>query len=160
MDWVTQRNTRHVGAEGVESYTLLRVSHGVPFDQGRSGAALGCKTDENVNFLRIYGILGEPGGRGGWSHPSTNQVTAGIRFNERQSESRATRPAQLARCTSGKHCRTRIAARTRCFVPRTERIPRTPARLDPRVTLEPSTGRATGSGPGAAARTGPGWYTR
>ena len=36
MDWVTRRNTRHVGGR-VESYVHLRVSHGVPFiraDQG------------------------------------------------------------------------------------------------------------------------------
>ena len=31
---------------------------------------LGCKRDENVNFLRIYGILGEPGGRGGVVTPT------------------------------------------------------------------------------------------
>lgn len=66
MDWVTQRrNTRHVGGRGGVLYTSKSVLW-CPFHQGRSGAALGCKTDENVNFLRIYGIWGVPGGRGGW----------------------------------------------------------------------------------------------
>ena len=55
MDWVTQRNTRHIGGRGGVLYTSKSVSW-IPFHQGRSGAALGCKTDENVNFLRIYGI--------------------------------------------------------------------------------------------------------
>ena len=41
-------------------------------------AALGLNTEGNTTFLRIYGILGVPGGRGGWSRVSTNQVTAGI----------------------------------------------------------------------------------
>ena len=36
-----------------------------------------CNTEGNTTFLRIYGILGEPGGRGGWSRTSTNQVSAG-----------------------------------------------------------------------------------
>ena len=47
MDWVTRRNTRHVGGRGgVESYVHLRVSHGVPFIRADArseggGAALG-----------------------------------------------------------------------------------------------------------------------
>jgi hypothetical protein len=76
MDWVTRRNTRHVGGSGGVLCTSKSVSW-CPFHQGRSGAALGCKRNENVNFLRIYGILGEPGGRGGWSRAPPNQVTAG-----------------------------------------------------------------------------------
>ena len=93
MDWVTRRNTRHVGGRGGVLCTSKSVSW-CPFHQGRSGAALGCKRHENVNLLRIYGILGVPGGRGGWSRTSTNQVTAGIvtGFVRSQDASPRTRP--------------------------------------------------------------------
>jgi hypothetical protein len=67
MDWVTRRNTRHVGGRGGVLCTSKSVSW-CPFHQGRSGAALGCKRDKIVNFLRIYGILGEPGAEEGGGH--------------------------------------------------------------------------------------------
>ena len=58
--WTGSRDAIHdMWAEGVESYVRLCTSKIVSwclFHHGRSGAALGCKTDENVNFLRIYGI--------------------------------------------------------------------------------------------------------
>jgi hypothetical protein len=63
MDWVTRR-IHDMWAEGVEVLCTSKSVSWCLFHQGRSGAALGCKTDENVNFLRIYGILGGPGGRG------------------------------------------------------------------------------------------------
>ena len=43
---------------------------------------MGFKTEKNKTFLRIYGFEGEPGGRGGWRRGSTNQITAGIGFEE------------------------------------------------------------------------------
>ena len=45
--------------------------------RGCSGAALGCKTEENKTFLRIYGFEGEPGGRGRSRRASENQNVAG-----------------------------------------------------------------------------------
>ena len=45
--------------------------------RGCSGAALGFKTEENENVLRIYGFEGESGGRGRWRRAPPNQNVAG-----------------------------------------------------------------------------------
>ena len=45
--------------------------------RGCSGAALGFKTEENENVLRIYGFEGDPGGRGRSRRASANQNVAG-----------------------------------------------------------------------------------
>jgi hypothetical protein len=53
------------------------------------GGALGCKRDENVNFLRIYGFLGGPGGEVG---VVTHIYESSYR---RQSNSTTTRPGRV-----------------------------------------------------------------
>ena len=73
-------NTKHVGGRGGVLCTSKSVVW-CPFHQGRSRAALGCKTDENVNFCKLFTDLRNLGGsrerrkRGVVRRVSTNQVT-------------------------------------------------------------------------------------
>jgi hypothetical protein len=56
MDWVTRRNTRHVGGR-VESYVHLRVSHGVPFIRADQGPLRAVKRVEALNRVKEFKLV-------------------------------------------------------------------------------------------------------